>query len=178
MLAVLEEGLLTMLFDLKYIDSAIYHGFIQIADCTRRTGNPGKHFLGRRHGIGRLARAGKHKPVPGRAQLIREDIQFFFGKSSVQGRVIGHYIYSDRSAVRPGMEAHAEDRAQRTLGERLLADARVGHNLIPLGCSSDACINYAEQQTYKQDETAEIYSNCHDLYNSSVRHQAESRSPR
>ena len=149
MLAVLEEGLLMMLFDLKYIDSAIYHGFTQIADCARRTGNPGKHFLGGCHGIGCLARTGKHKPVPGRAQLIWEDIQFFFGKSGVQWRVIGHYIYSDRSAVRPSMEAHAEDRAQRTLGERLLVDARVDHNLIWLGCPRNTCISYAEQQTYK-----------------------------
>ena len=67
------------------------------------------------------------------------------------------------------METHAEDRTQRTLGERLLADARVGYNLITFGCFSDACINHAEQQTSKQDGMADIYSSCHDLYNSSVR---------
>jgi hypothetical protein len=67
------------------------------------------------------------------------------------------------------VKAHAEDRTQRTLGECFLIDAWVSHDLIWLRCPSNVRINYAEQQTSKQDGMADIYSSCHDLYNSSVR---------
>ena len=64
MLAVLEEGLLMMLFDLKYIDSAIRIGFREIAECARRGGEFGKNLVGGGAGIRSLARAGDTEQAP------------------------------------------------------------------------------------------------------------------
>lgn len=93
----------------------------------------------------------------------------------MQGRIIAHHKYSDRRAVRPGMQAHAEDCPQRTLGERFLVDACVSHDLIRLHCPSNARVNYAEQQAYKQSGATNIFSNCHDLFYSFVIHMAALR---